>query len=236
MANGTFRLLERFKNTFFGTRYDHRNSSLGNIIGRELFEDLVSHSGSAAYVDHVQHGKTVVNRGGKIHTPRAIRRNDSILGRPPAGFTLAPPPPGCSVFEGPVAEPRVGCELKILAKSQLKQIGRVISDLERFADRMKSLNQRCINVAVVGVNYESDYVGWEGDRPYRHKLTANEPEIVSARLSGALLDRYDELLILRFRATNQSEYPFSWVHPKEVDLDYGAALTRIGELYQNRFG
>src|SRR5436190_3815001 len=203
MANGTFRLLERFRKTFWDTRYDHRNSSLGNIIGRELFEDLVSHSGSVAYVDHVQRGRTVVNRGGKIHTPRTIRLNDSILGRPPAGFTLTPPPPGFSVFEGPVAEPRVGCELKILAKSQLKQIGRVISDLERFADRMKLLNQRCINVAVVGVNYESDYVGWEGERPYRHKLSANEPEIVSARLAEALLHRYDELLIFRFRATNQ---------------------------------
>ena len=235
MANGTFRLPERFKNTFFGARYDHRNSSLGNIIGRELFEDLLVHSGSIAYVDHGRHGRTVANRGGKIHTPRAIRRNDSILGRPPAGFTLKPPASGFSVFEGPVAEPRVGCELKVLAKSQLKQIGRVISDLERFADRMKSLNPRCINVAVVGVNYESDYVGWEGERPYRHRLTANEPEIVSARLSEALLDRYDELLIFRFRATNQSPYPFGWVQPKQVDLDYGAALTRIGELYQSRF-
>jgi hypothetical protein len=236
MSNGTFRLVERFKNTFFGTRYDHRNSSLGNIIGRELFEDLVAHSGSAAYVDHVQNGRTVVNRGGKIHTPKAIRRNDSILGRPPAGVTLAAPTSGFSVFEGSVAEPRLGCELKILAKSQLKQIGRVISDLERFADRMKSLNQRCINVAVVGVNHESDYVGWEGDRPYRHKLTASEPETVSARLSEALLNRYDELLIFRFRATNQLPYPFSWVDPREVDLDYGAALTRAGELYQSRFG
>jgi hypothetical protein len=183
----------------------------------------------------VEQGRTVVNRGGKIHTPKAIRRNDSILGRPPAGFTLAPLSPGFSVFEGPVADPRVGCEVKILAKSQLKQIGRVISDLERFVDRMKSLNQRCLNVAVVGVNYESDYVGWEGERPYRHKLTSNEPEIVSARLTEALLNRYDELLILRFRATNQPAYPFDWLHPKQVDLDYGAALTRIGELYQGRF-
>ena len=236
MANGTFRLLERFKNTFFGTRYDHRNSSLGNIIGRELFEDLLLHSGSDAYASHAQQGRTVVNRGGKIHTPRAIRRNDSILGRPPAGVTDTPPPPGFSVSEGPVAEPRVGCEVKILAKSQLKQIGRVISDLERFVDRMKSLNPRCINVALVGVNYESDYVGWEGDRPYRHKLTSKEPEVVSARLSEALLRLYDELLIVRFRATNQSAYPFNWVHPKQVRLDYGAALTRLGELYQARFG
>lgn len=236
MANGTFRLLERFKNTFLGTRYDHRNSSLGNTIGRELFEDLLLHSGSDAYVSHARHGRTVVNRGGKIHTPRAIRRNDSILGRPPAGVTGTPPPPGSSVLEGPVAEPRVGCEVKILAKSQLKQIGRVISDLERFVDRMKSLNPRCINVALVGVNYESDYVGWEGDRPYRHKLTSKEPEIVSARLAEALLRLYDELLIVRFRATNQPSYPFSWVYPKQVGLDYGAALTRLGELYQARFG
>ena len=74
MSNGTFRLLERYKSTFSGIRYDHRNSSLGNIIGRELFEDLTSHSGSVAYLEHVQHGRTVVNRGGKIHTPTDRRQ------------------------------------------------------------------------------------------------------------------------------------------------------------------
>jgi hypothetical protein len=89
---------------------------------------------------------------------------------------------------------------------------------------------------VVGVNYESNYVGWEGDRPYRHKLTTNEPEIVSARLAEALLDPYDELLVVRFRATNQPPYPFTWAQPKDISLDYGAALTRVGELYQSRFG
>jgi hypothetical protein len=101
---------------------------------------------------------------------------------------------------------------------------------------MKSLNRRCINVAVVGVNHESDYVGFEGERPWRHKLREQEPVIVMARLKAELLKRYDELLVFGFKATNQPPYPFTWLDPNEIDLDYGAALTRIGELYESRFG
>lgn len=87
MANGKFRLLEAFRKTFAGTLYKHRNSTLGNKIGRELFEDLLAH----------------------------------------------------------------------------------------------------------------------------------------------------ELLILSLRATNQPPYPFSWLDTKQTELYYGAALTRVAELYQQRF-
>lgn len=236
MANGSFRLLERFRQTFSGTIYKHRDSSLGNRIGRELFEDLLGHSDSPRYVEHVSTRRGIVNRGGKIHTPKAIRRNDSIYGKPPAGVTLQAAPSGFSVPEGPVAEPRIGCEVKIIAKSQQKQIDRVINDLDGFAKRMKSLNRRCINVAVVGVNHESDYVGYEGDRPFKHSLRPQESAVVIQRLKDELLRRYDELLVFGFRATNQPSYPFEWLDVRRVDLDYGAAVTRIGELYQSRFG
>ena len=43
MANGKFRLLETFRTTFAGTVYKHRDSTLGNKIGRQLFEDLLTH-------------------------------------------------------------------------------------------------------------------------------------------------------------------------------------------------
>src|SRR5262245_15632280 len=142
MANGAFKLLETFRTTFAGTVYKHRNSTLGNKIGRQLFEDLLGHLVSRLYREDVELGVGVVNSGGRIHTPRAIRRNDSVFGRPPAGARLGPPPAGLAVPEGPVAEPRIGCEVKIIAKSQQKQIDRVISDLENFALRMQSLNER----------------------------------------------------------------------------------------------
>ncbi|MGH7331253.1 MAG: hypothetical protein ACREKS_00625 [Candidatus Rokuibacteriota bacterium] len=235
MANGKFRLLETFRTTFAGTVYKHRDSSLGNKIGRQLFEDVLLHGVSSLYREHVAQGSGVVNSGGRIHTPRTIRRNDSVFGRPPAGAALQPPAPGFVVPEGPVAEPRIGCEVKIIAKSQQKQIDRVISDLENFALRMRSLSNNTINVAVVGVNQESDYVGHEGERAFKHRLRNQEPLTTMARLREQLLGRYDELLVLPFKATNQTPYPFAWTNAPLVELDYGAALTRIGDLYQRRF-
>jgi hypothetical protein len=235
MANGKFRLLETFRRTFAGTVYKHRNSTLGNKIGRQLFEDVLLHDVSTLYRDHVAQGSGVVNIGGRIHTPRAIRRNDSVFGIPPAGVLLKPPPEGFAIREGPVAEPRIGCEVKIIAKSQQKQIDRVISDLENFALRMRSLSANSINVAVVGVNEESDYVGHEGERAFKHRLRGQEPLTTMTRLRGQLLGSYDELLVLPFKATNQPPYPFAWTNATRVELDYGAALTRVGDLYQRRF-
>lgn len=235
MANGKFRLLEAFRQTFAGTLYKHRNSTLGNKIGRELFEDLLAHRLSPRYLQHIADGQGTVNRGGKIHTPKQIRRNDSIFGKPPAGAELRQTASGLGVPDGPVAEPRIGCEVKIIAKSQQKQIDRVISDLENFGRRVKALNRKCINVAMVGVNHESDYVGHEGDREFRHTLRGQETAAVIARLTAQLVGICDEILILSFRATNQAPFPFSWVDGKQAELDYGAALTRIGELYEQRF-
>jgi hypothetical protein len=56
-----------------------------------------------------------------------------------------------------------------------------------------------------------------------------------ARLSTRLLDRYDELVLLPFLATNQPPYPFAWANASQAALDYGAALTRLGDLYERRF-
>jgi hypothetical protein len=90
-------------------------------------------------------------------------------------------------------------------------------------------------VALVGVNQESDYVGHEGDRAFKHRLRAEEPAAAMAKLRAHLLDRYDELLVLPFLATNQLPYPFAWANANRAELDYGAALTRLGDLYERRF-
>jgi len=234
MANGKFRLLEAFRQTFAGRLYKHRDSTVGNSIGRQFFEDLFDHGVSVLYNKHVSNSFGVVSRGGQIHG-KEIRRNDSVFGRPPAGTKLLALRAGFRVQEGPVAEPRIGCEVKILAKSQQKQIDRVISDLGNFARKMKTLNSKCINIAVVGVNHETDYVGHEGRRTFKDKLGDREPLVVTAKLREELKQVYDEFLIFSFGATNQDPYPFSWLDTNLAQLDYGAVLTRVGELYNSRF-
>ncbi len=233
MSNGSYHLLQAFREAFEGTVYKHRISTTGNKIGRELFEDLFRHLVSPLYVDNVRTGACVVSRGGGIHG-KLIRRSDSVFGRPPAGLPGKKGTPEYAVVEGTVAEPRVGCEVKILAKAQLKQIDRVINDLEGFALRMKRLNKKCINIAVVGVNHEPNYVGFEGVREFRHRLREDEPPVVMNRLA-VLATSYDEVLLLSFKATNQLPFPFSWGGARKVELDYASVLTRVGERYQERF-
>jgi len=233
MTNGKFRLLEAFRTSFAGTVYRHRDPTIGNKIARELFEDLYYHKVSVRFSGEIDERIGAVNRGGTVHG-RLIRRNDSFFGLVPAGVEVSPLAAGVSVPEGLVAEPRVGAEVKILAKAQLKQIDRVVSDLHNFVGRMKKINGRCINIAVVGINHEQEYIGYEGRRRFRGRLGAQEPTKVATKLEE-LRDEYDELLVLSFRASNQSPYPFSWVSDVRVNLDYGAALRRVGVLYQERF-
>src|SRR5881397_3896729 len=47
----SFRLLDQFEATFRKGPYKHRSPSLGNLIGRELFEDLVAHDVSQLFID-----------------------------------------------------------------------------------------------------------------------------------------------------------------------------------------
>ena len=172
---------------------------------------------------------------GEIHGPKRVRRNDSFRGRPPAGELDIHLLPGFQVSEGVIAEPHIGCEVKILAKAQQKQIDRVLNDLRGFGVRMRSLHLRCINVAVVGVNHESADVSYEGKRRFRHGLRPGEAEQTEGRVKEVEVD-LDEVLILPFRATNvRPEFPFAWVDEAKTRRDYGAILTRIGSLYDEWF-
>lgn len=233
-ALSPFRLLVRFEETFSGRVYRHRDSTLGNRIGRELYEDLYEQGGSARFRDRVDQGLEVVNRAGRVHSPLRLRRNDSVCGPPPAGFGPVKTIGGFALREGPVAAPHLGCEVKIVAKSQTKQIDRVLNDLEGFALKMKRLNPDCINVAVVGVNHETEYVGHEGRRRFKGSLGRREAANTEQRLYD-LNAIYDEVLILRFKATNARPYPFKWVNERGARLDYGAALTRVAAMFDKRF-
>ena len=48
--------------------------------------------------------------------------------------------------------------------------------------------------------------------------------------------KFDELLFLRYKATNDERYPFEWASYADTFQDYGAALTRISRAYDTRFG
>ena len=67
---------------------------------------------------------------------------------------------------------------------------------------------------------------------YKHPI--QEAEQARSRLSD-VAPLYDEFLILKYRATNESPYDFDWVNEKETKLEYGAALMRISNEYQKRF-
>lgn len=227
----SFRLLDQFATTFRKGPYKHRSPSLGNKIGRELFEDLVTHKVSRLLTDRARSREEILTMTGEIYGRKRVRRNDSFSGRPPAGELDIRAVAGRLMCEGVIAEPHIGCEVKIVAKAQQKQIDRVLNDLRGFGVRMRSLHVRCINVAVVGVNHEAKYVSYEGKRRYRHPLRLNEALETVDRIREIEAD-FDEVLVLSFRATNESpSFPFEWVDEAKTRRDYGAILTRIGSLY-----
>jgi hypothetical protein len=235
MPESKFLLLGTFRETFAGHVYRHRSSSIGNRIARQLYEDLFVHQVSKAYAEHVENGLVAVDLGGKVQNKKIFRRNDSVLGRLPAGSTAAAPLPGFHVRRGLIADARIGCEVKIIAKDPLSQIDRVISDLSNFAGRVRKVSPHSISVAIVGVNHEPSYLSYEGDKTYEDTLLGHEPVEAIARIDNQLRELYDELLVLSFRATNRDPYPFAWVNARQVAIEYGSMVTRLGEMYQARF-
>jgi len=140
MPSKEFRLLAIFRAQFLGRIYRHRSSGIGNRIGRELFEDLFGHEVSVAYSQHVLSGVTVADSSGRIAGRKVLRRNDTMFGRLPAGQN-GHIRQGFNIPEGPIASPRIGCEVKIIAKDPLSQIDRVISDLNSFSARLGAVNK-----------------------------------------------------------------------------------------------
>ena len=97
-------------------------------------------------------------------------------------------------------------------------------------------------MGVVGVNHADHCVSYEGERAWptdgvRYKHPVQEAAEAERRLKNALSrTKFDELVFLRYRATNENPYPFEWVDDLETRMDYGAALSRISRAYDVRFG
>jgi hypothetical protein len=96
-------------------------------------------------------------------------------------------------------------------------------------------------VAIVGINSADYTVGYEGDvawrtdgKKYLHPI--QEAAEAERRMRQELGPKFDELVVLRYKATNDPPFPFEWVDYMDTFQDYGAALTRISRSYDTRFG
>jgi hypothetical protein len=126
--------------------------------------------------------------------------------------------------------------MKVIGTKQIAQIDRVMRDLRDQAEVFRTITRASLAVGIVGVNFADKYTSYEGKRsfPAKYPPSRDAPEIV-ARLERAVRPAYDELLILRFRATNRPPYPFEWVNAEETQMIYNSALLRLSNEYDVRF-
>lgn len=246
----SYRLLEAFRGLYAGKRYQHRSSSRGDWVAYHLYEDLHALAKSPLLVGRIESREHVLCTQNKRQGVSA-RRGDGTFGELVPG--VAPRvAPGFVVARGPVANVEIGAESKIVAKAMVKQVRRVISDLGEQIAHFRRGAGTPICVAIVGVNEAQVYTSYEGkakcprcgevflrEHPTdgkKHKHPSQEAPGARARLNAEARPSFDELLLLRYRATNQEPYPFEWVNYEETFRDYGAILTRLSRTYDTRFG
>ena len=228
------RLLAEFARTFEGQKYRHRDQGIGNFIASHLYEDLFSLGRSTKYTGRVSNATRVVNGPNRV-VGRQGRRGDGTFGElVPGQSSLAVD--GFAVRRGPIATLEIGAECKTVGKAMLKQIDRVINDLGGQARTFRRQTRDVIRVAIVGVNFSENYTSYEGNRAYPAQVSpAREAPKVIPLVEKEVRRLYDELLILRFKATNVPPYPFEWVDRNDTYSDYAAALVRLSKLYDERF-
>lgn len=203
-----------------------------------LFEDLVTINRSPKLVSSIQTGRLVLNASNRLVGIQA-RRGDGTLGE----IVPGEPPiwdKGYAVARGKIATVEIGVELKILAKAMIKQVDRVINDLRNQTVQFRKSNDRALCVGIVGVNQAETYVSFEGSRSFPTTGTggylhpAQEAAEAERRVRDQVASSYNELLIFRFKATNEEPYLFQWVDFDETRRNYAAALTRISSAFQQR--
>lgn len=235
----TYQLLNTFQGLFEGTKYKHRVSTHGDAVAMRLFEDLHALNRSKKLIDRIDKGLSVLNAQNRRQGVSA-RRGDGTFGEiVPHVSPLKDK--GFVVCRGPIATIEIGIEVKILAKAMIKQIDRVINDLQKQNEHFKSKGGSPITVGIVGINYAEQYLSFEGTREYltdgssgfRHPV--QEAHEAESRLLRLAAPAFDEFLVLKFSATNQPPYKFQWLKEKATMMDYGSALARISQQYEKRF-
>jgi hypothetical protein len=235
-----YRLLTEFRRLFEGKIYKHRASNQGDCVAMHLYEDLIAINRSPKVIEAAINRKDRVLNVQNKRRGVAARRGDGTFGEIIPGESPITDS-GYLIARGPIATVEIGIEVKILAKAMIKQIDRVINDLRNQVVQFKRGGGHPICVAVIGINQAESTVGYEGDRPFPTTGKAGflhpfqEAPEAERRLLAEAAPEFDELLVLRFKATNAPPYPFEWADYKETRLDYAAALARISARYQQRF-
>jgi len=198
-----------------------------------LYEDLVV-LGRSVLEKGVRSNRFVVNTSNLVKGRRG-RRGDGTFGELIPGEEPKPET-GFQVLRGPVASILIGAEVKILAKSMIKQIDRVINDLLSQARTFKEQTESAVTVGIVGVNFSDSYTSYEGDRQYpADPAPVREASAAVERITHSRVrEGFDELLFMKFRATNVPPYPFEWLNQRETEQEYAAALVRISSHFSQR--
>ena len=234
----SYRLLDAFKGLFDGQPYLHRRSNLGDLVALQLFEDLYEVRRSRKYADRVDTGLSVLNVQNLRRGIQARRGDGTFGGIVPHSESVSDD--GFAVRRGQIATIEVGIEVKIMMKAMIKQIDRVINDLKGQSREFGLRNGNPIRVGIAGINHAAHCTTYEGERSFatdgrNHRHPIDEAADAMERLRSGAAAAFDEFLILRFEATNEPPYRFSWVDEKAAELDYGAALARIAQSYEARF-
>ncbi|MEZ4553619.1 MAG: hypothetical protein R3B59_06895 [Dehalococcoidia bacterium] len=233
-----YRLLDAVRRTFEGQPYFHRRSTLGDAIAAELYEDLVELGRSEILVQRVQGHTRVLNRQ-NTRTGIAARRGDGTFGEI-LPHIEASAEPGYRVGRAPVATIEIGVEVKILSTAMLKQIDRVIGDLQKQLTSFQTGGGTPVTVGLVPINTVDQYTSYEGDRSYRtgeggRRHPSQEAPEARRRLEQFARPGYDEFLILPYVAPNEPPFRFEWVDYLRLEREYGAILARVSREYDRRF-
>jgi hypothetical protein len=148
--------------------------------------------------------------------------------------------PGFQVSRGKVATVEIGTEVKILAKAMIKQIDRVIGDLQKQVAHFRRGSGTPICVAIVGINHAQYCTSYEGTRAFKTDGRANrhpyqEAAEAERRLLTDAAPHFNEFIILPYDATNEPSFAFIWVNYNLTERNYGSALLRICREYDRRF-
>jgi hypothetical protein len=235
-----YRLLDAFRRAFEGKPYLHRDSTIGDRIAQFLYEDLVQLGTSKTLVSRVASGEVALNSR-NLRVGIKARRGDGTLGERVPGTKLIHDK-GFDVPRGQIATVEIGTEVKVIAKSMIKQFDRVKRDLTGQVAEFNTGGGTPICVGIVGINWAASYRSFEGKKHYDTTGTSKEPHpIKDAQKTGVRLEHeakpaFDEFLILRFRATNLKPFPFEWVNESATTTAYGALLIRASRKYEQLFG
>jgi hypothetical protein len=214
--------------------YRHRDSSLGDSVAWRLPEDLYALHRSPRLNALIDSGERVVNLRNTLRGIKS-RRGDATFGEV-VPHTPTMIDPGFVVHRGEIATVEIGTEVKILAKAMIKQIDRVIGDLNRQAEHFQRAGGTPICVGIAGINHADRYTSHERDKMWptngqKYKHPFQEAAEAEDRLTSAA-SAFDEFLVLRFRARNEPPYLFEWVDEERTSSDYGAILTRALRKYE----